>query len=127
MAIGESGEQGKRKTTRSRANPKRYKDREGREYRLFTFRLFESEYERLEGEARLTDHSLGRYIVERALNNPVRSHADAHAVAELRRIGAMLKHLYPKDSNWTNADKRQYWDAMNELLEMAKSIEAKVV
>ena len=39
--------------------------------------------------------------------------ADKNAATELRRLGAMLKHLYPKESNWTASEKRQYWAAMH--------------
>lgn len=44
---------------------------------------------------------------------------------ELRRIGAMLKSLYPKESNWTSAEKRRWWDAMQTLLGVAAEIERK--
>jgi hypothetical protein len=38
-------------------------------------------------------------------------------------VAAMLKHLYPKSSNWTNAEKRKYWDGFELLMSIAKSIE----
>ncbi len=50
--------------------------------------------------------------------------ADKNAATELRRLGAMLKHLYPKESNWTASEKRQYWAAMHTLLGVAKALTA---
>lgn len=44
---------------------------------------------------------------------------DSDAAYELRRIGAMLKHLYPRDANWSNDEKRRYWHAMDTLLSYA--------
>ena len=51
--------------------------------------------------------------------------ADKNAATELRRLGAMLKHLYPKESNWTASEKRQYWSAMHTLLGVAKNLDGK--
>ena len=51
--------------------------------------------------------------------------ADKNAATELRRLGAMLKHLYPKESNWTASEKRQYWAAMHTLLGVAKNLDGK--
>lgn len=51
--------------------------------------------------------------------------ADKNAATELRRLGAMLKHLYPKESNWTVGEKRQYWAAMHTLLGVAKNLDGK--
>ena len=46
------------------------------------------------------------------------------AVLELRKIGAMLRGLYPKqDAGWSNAEKRRYWNAMETLLQKAYAIE----
>ncbi|MBU3595082.1 hypothetical protein ICN10_01555 [Polynucleobacter sp. 86C-FISCH] len=60
-----------------------------------------------------------------ALGLQVPSKTDQQAAAELRRIGSMLKHLYPKDSNWTTSEKRQYWSAMHTLLGVAKNLDGK--
>lgn len=60
-----------------------------------------------------------------ALGLPVPSKTDQQAASELRRIGSMLKHLYPKDSNWTTGEKRQYWAAMHTLLGVAKNLDGK--
>ena len=51
--------------------------------------------------------------------------ADKNAATELRRLGAMLKHLYPKEANWTTGEKRQYWSAMHTLLGVAKNLDGR--
>lgn len=48
---------------------------------------------------------------------------DRHMVGELRRLGAMLKHRYPKDSNWSLEEKREYWAAMERIMELASELE----
>ncbi|MHB1666541.1 plasmid mobilization protein [Thiomonas sp.] len=50
------------------------------------------------------------------------SRVDESAVFELRRLGAMLKGLYPKTANWTNEEKRRHWDAMKAVLEHADKL-----
>lgn len=56
---------------------------------------------------------------------PLVAQADLDAARELRRLGAMLKHLYPKESNWSAAEKRQYWVAMHTLLGAAKKLDGR--
>lgn len=44
---------------------------------------------------------------------------------EFRRLGAMLKHMYPVgDVRWTDEDRRQWWALINELRERADTLEA---
>jgi len=47
---------------------------------------------------------------------------DSEAAFELRRIGAMLKSMYPKDANWTAEEKRRYWQALETLLGYAEKL-----
>lgn len=49
---------------------------------------------------------------------------DRQMVGELRRLGALLKHRYPKDSNWSLEEKREYWAQMERLVELASQLEA---
>lgn len=65
------------------------------------------------------------FIRNCSLGLPVLSKTDQQAASELRRIGSMLKHLYPKESNWTTSEKRQYWAAMHTLLGVAKNLDGK--
>jgi len=50
---------------------------------------------------------------------------DSDAAFELRRMGAMLKNLYPKNANWSSEEKRRYWAAMESLLEYAERLAIK--
>ncbi len=63
------------------------------------------------------------YLRRAALERRVASLVDAQAVGELRHVAAMLKHLYPKDANWTMEEKRRYWVGYERLMEVAAGIE----
>lgn len=61
-------------------------------------------------------------IRRQALSHPIPSKTDQQTVIELRRLGAMLKHLYPKESNWSQAEKQRYWAALNTLIGCARHL-----
>ena len=67
--------------------------------------------------------SLSEFLRSAATGKVITSTADQNAATELRRLGAMLKHFYPKEANWSPAEKRQYWVAMHTLLGVAKSLD----
>jgi hypothetical protein len=47
---------------------------------------------------------------------------------ELRRLGAMLKHMYPAvDVRWTDGDRDRWWALINELRESADKLEAMAI
>ncbi len=49
----------------------------------------------------------------------------AQAGYEFRRLGAMLKHLYPaRDGRWTAEDRKKWWALINELRERADMLES---
>jgi hypothetical protein len=72
--------------------------------------------------ARELDVSVSDLIRQAAFGTITVRSLDSDAAYELRRIGAMLKHLYPKDANWSNDEKRRYWHAMDTLLGYASQI-----
>lgn len=42
-----------------------------------------------------------------------------------RRLGAMLKHLYPaRDSRWTAENRKKWWALINDLRECANTLES---
>ena len=49
--------------------------------------------------------------------------ADKAAVGEIRKIAGMLRHYYPKNSNWTTDEKRRYWAGYEKLVGIADRIE----
>lgn len=72
--------------------------------------------------ARELDVSVSDLIRQAAFGTITVRALDSDAAYELRRIGAMLKHLYPKGANWSNDEKRRYWHAMDTLLGYASQI-----
>lgn len=73
------------------------------------------------GKAGLTVSAFLRRV---ALGRVVPSIVDQAMVGELRRLGAMLKHLYPRDANWTTEEKRRWWATRETLMNLAARIEA---
>lgn len=62
-------------------------------------------------------------LIRQATMGPVTVRAiDSDAAFELRRLGAMLKGLYPKESNWSNDEKRRYWRSMETVLGYAEHL-----
>ena len=90
-----------------------------------TVRFTESEMASIAKNAAAAHLSLATIIRKGVLGLPIVSRVDQHAIVELRRLGSMLKHLYPKEANWTVAEKRQYWKAMHTILGVAKDLSGK--
>ena len=86
-------------------------------------RISHDDLERIRNNADTCGLTVSEYIRRAALEKKLAPITDGQAVGELRHVAAMLKHLYPKSSNWTNAEKRKYWDGFEHLLAIAKSIE----
>jgi hypothetical protein len=92
-------------------------------------RLLPTERQQLADRAAAAGMSASEYVrvammgeTIKVVSSPVR--ASSPEAFELRRIGAMLKSMYPKDSNaWTNREKREWWDSMHKLIAFASSIE----
>lgn len=51
---------------------------------------------------------------------------DKDTACEVRRLGRMIKHLYPRIASWTPEEKKAYWDAMSELSVLANKIDGRV-
>lgn len=73
----------------------------------------------------IRDLALGSPIIQAAAMQKIAAARELNpAVLELRKIGAMMRGLYPKqDAGWSNAEKRRYWNAMQTLLQKAYAIE----
>ena len=83
----------------------------------------EAGYQRIAGNAASANLFLSDYLRRIALGHRVRSVVDRQMVGELRRLGAMLKHLYPKASHWTTEEKRRYWAGYEQLMMLAAALE----
>ena len=73
----------------------------------------------------LRELALGSPLIQAAARQKVAAARELNpAVLELRKIGAMMRGLYPKqDVGWSNEDKRRYWNALKVLLQQADAIE----
>jgi hypothetical protein len=90
--------------------------------KFFHFRLTQADIDQINRNAAQAGMRPGVFVRELALsggNMRITSRVDESAVFELRRLGAMLKNLYPKNANWTADEKRRHWDAMKAILEHA--------
>jgi len=83
-------------------------------------------YRRIAEAAGQANLFLSDYLRRIAFGHRVRSVVDTQMVGELRRLGAMLKHLYPKASNWTAEEKRRYWQGYERLMALAAKLDAAI-
>ena len=89
---------------------------------FFHFRCTRTEIDTINAHAAKAGMRPGVFVRDLALSGGklrIVSRVDESAVFELRRLGAMLKGLYPMEANWTNEEKRHYWSAMKSVLEHA--------
>ena len=90
------------------------------------FRCDENERQAITDRALRAELTLSEFIRRASLGRVIKSVVDREAIGELRRLGAMLKHLYPKTTQWTLEEKRRYWMAHERLMALAKAIERKI-
>jgi len=86
-------------------------------------RCSEDEYGAIMNKALMAELTLSEFIRRAVLGRVIKSVVDREAVGELRRLGAMLKHLYPKTVTWTLEEKRRYWTAHEQLIALAVALE----
>lgn len=67
--------------------------------------------------------TVSEFMRRAALGRRMACVVDVRMVGELRRLGAMLKHRYPKDSNWSLEEKREYWVAMERIMALADKLD----
>ena len=84
------------------------------------------EAERFNARAAALGVSVSQLIRDTALHGAVYVTIErAQAGYEFRRLGAMLKHLYPaRDIRWTAEDRKKWWVMINELRERADMLES---
>lgn len=80
-------------------------------------------------KVKLSQTSLGKseFIRRAVLGVPIHSSTDQQMVSELKRLGALMKHQYPKHSNWLDHEKRDYWQLMNQLNELARKLQENIL
>ena len=120
----------KEKTVSTRAVPDQvtHKRKSPDELRkgIVAFRLLKSERLFLDERVARTNLSKSEFIRRASLGISIQSIVDTNMVFELKRLGAMLKHLYPKYSNWSTEDKERYWTTMNDLIALSNSLKLKI-
>ncbi len=72
-------------------------------------------------QAGLTVSEFIRRVVQ---NRAISAIADQELVGQLKRVGALLKHRYPKTANWTPEEKRRYWAGYEALMALAEELRA---
>jgi NurA-like 5'-3' nuclease len=92
------------------------------------FRVTEQEAQAIRERAASAGMQVSAYLREIAIGGEVkvaksRISAPSPEAFELRRIGAMLKALYPKDANWSSEEKKRWWNTMSLLIGLAQRIE----
>ena len=89
-------------------------------------RVSRNEVERFNERAASLGVSMSQMIRDTALHGAVYVTVEkTQAGYEFRRLGAMLKHLYPaRDIRWTADDRKKWWALINELRERADTLEA---
>ena len=86
----------------------------------------EAGYQHIAKNAAKANRFLSDYLRRIALGHRVRSVVDLQMVGELRRVGALLKHRYPKESNWTLEEKRRYWAGYEQLMALTVTLETAI-
>ena len=89
-------------------------------------RVSRDEVERFNERAAALGVSVSQLIRDTALHGAVFVTIErAQAGYEFRRLGAMLKHLYPaRDIRWTTEDRKKWWALISELRERADTLES---
>jgi hypothetical protein len=90
------------------------------------FRCSEMERQAISEKASVAELTLSDFIRRAALGRRILSVTDCETAGELRRLGAMLKHCYPKNANWTLDEKRRYWVGHETLMDLARAVEARL-
>lgn len=95
--------------------------------RRVAFRFTTREIDELDQKLGRTPLGRSEFIRRAVLGVPIHSSTDQQMVSELKRLGALMKHQYPKHSNWTDPEKRSYWLLMEQLNGLAKNLQANIL
>lgn len=89
-------------------------------------RVSREEVESFNARAAMLNVSVSQLIRDMVLNGSVFvALQKSQAGYEFRRLGAMLKHMYPAaDARWTDEDRNRWWALINELRERADALES---
>ncbi|MGA7181164.1 MAG: hypothetical protein WBX11_16480 [Thiobacillaceae bacterium] len=94
--------------------------------RRIKFRCTEQDEQTIRDKADRAKLTLSEYLRRTALGRKVVSVVDREMVGELCRLGAMLKHFYPKVATWTPEEKRRYWAGHEKLMDLAQALQSRI-
>lgn len=92
-----------------------------------TVRLSSDEMSVMLGKISKTNVGKSEFVRRAVLGVPVHSATDHQMISELKRLGALMKHQYPKHSNWLDHEKKDYWQLMNRLNTLASQLQENVL
>lgn len=92
-----------------------------------TFRVSSAESALI--EEKLTQVSIGKseFIRRAVLSVPIHSATDHQMISELKRLGALMKYQYPKNSNWADHEKKDYWQLLTRLNTLASQLQENIL
>ena len=95
---------------------------------VIKFRASEDEVKAINDRASIAGVSVSRYLRDVGMGNEIKISrsmvaAPSPVAFELRKIGAMLKSMYPKEGGWTSQEKRDWWNTMSLLIGIAQRID----
>lgn len=92
-----------------------------------TFRVSSDESALITEKLSSTNIGKSEFIRRAVLGMPIHSATDHQMVAELKRLGALMKHQYPKNSNWLDHEKKDYWQLMTRLNDLARQLQENIL
>jgi len=92
----------------------------GTRTRRFYLRLKEDEALVIRQKAAAARVSISEFIRRAALGRVIMTLSDRQMIGEIRRLGAMIKHLYPSTTTWTDEEKERYWRGYEQLMRLAE-------
>jgi predicted nucleic acid-binding Zn ribbon protein len=93
--------------------------------KVIRVRISVADWDEINEKSRLCGLALSAFVRSCATGRRVTPVTDEKTAWEIRRLGRMIKHLYPRVANWSTAEKRAYWDAMKELFDIANKLDGR--
>lgn len=92
-----------------------------------TVRLSSDEMSAMLDKISKTNIGKSEFVRRSVLGAPVHSATDHQMIAELKRLGGLMKHQYPKNSNWADHEKKDYWQLMTRLNALASQLQENIL
>ncbi|MFM2084746.1 MAG: hypothetical protein RLY95_1564 [Pseudomonadota bacterium] len=93
--------------------------------KIISVRISVEDWMQINSKAQKSRQAVSAFVRNCAVAKKIVAAADEDTAFEIRRLGRMIKHLYPRISNWSAQEKKQYWDAMSELFAIANRVDGR--